>query len=546
MTNAALLAVEGGPELHGVSDVEIVIPVYNEQADLEVSIRRLHRYLTERFPLSWQVTIADNASRDATWSIACRLAAELNGVRAVHLDQKGRGRALRATWSASTATVVAYMDVDLSTDLAGLLPLVAPLLSGHSDVAIGSRLAPGARVVRGPKREVISRSYNLILKAALRNGFSDAQCGFKAVRTQVAHALLPLVEDDGWFFDTELLVLAEHNGLRIHEVPVDWVDDQDSRVRVATTAKDDLKGICRVLRRFASGGGTLPNNALPALDRPHGLAGQLVRFVSIGSLTTALFAVIFLLLVGPLGPVAADVVALGVGAAANIAANRRVTFVQRGRAGRRRHYRTGLALAALPLVGTVATLVSLGAAGVGSVTTDLLAVTAVNAAMTAARFVLLRQWVFQSRSSAWSARLRLIRKLIRYVAVSAIATTVSSTILGVLVATNAASAGWANVIATAVGTIPSFELNRRWVWAKAGRRSLLGEVWPFCALSFTGLALSTVAVSVAAGWASSAGLGTTTRTVAAEAASVTSFATMWVGQYLILDRILFSAKVIDP
>ncbi len=140
-------------------------------------------------------------------------------MRAVHLDEKGRGRALRATWLASPARVVAYMDVDLSTDLDALLPLVAPLLSGHSDVAIGTRLAPGSRVVRGAKREIISRSYNLILKTLLGNGFSDAQCGFKALRADVARALVPLVDDEGWFFDTELLVLAEHNGLRIHEVP---------------------------------------------------------------------------------------------------------------------------------------------------------------------------------------------------------------------------------------------------------------------------------------------------------------------------------------
>ncbi|MBV8160472.1 MAG: glycosyltransferase, partial [Acidimicrobiia bacterium] len=204
------------------ADVEIVIPVYNEAAHLAASVRRVHGYLATRFPLTWRMTVADNASTDRTWAVALALASELDGVRAVHLDEKGRGRALRAAWSASAASVVAYMDVDLSTDLDALLPLVAPLVSGHSDVAIGTRLAYGSRVVRGPKRELLSRAYNLLLKATLHNGFSDAQCGFKAARADVARALLPLVEDDGWFFDTELLALAEHNGLRIHEVPVDW------------------------------------------------------------------------------------------------------------------------------------------------------------------------------------------------------------------------------------------------------------------------------------------------------------------------------------
>jgi putative flippase GtrA len=379
-----------GPGLQG-PDVEIVVPVYNEEAELEASIRRLHRYLTERFPLTWQLTIADNASRDRTWDIACRLAGLLPGVQAIHLDQKGRGRALRAAWATSTAAVVAYMDVDLATDLNALLPLVAPLVSGHSDVAVGTRLAPGARVARGPKRELISRTYNLLLKATLHNGFSDAQCGFKAVRAGVARALLPLVEDDGWFFDTELLVLAEHNGLRIHEVPVDWTDDPDSRVDVATTARDDLKGIWRMWRRFAAGEGVLaPDAARPStLDapRPSTLAGQLVRFAEIGAVSTAVFAVLFLLLAGPLGPVAADVVALGTCGAANLAANRRITF------GLRRT-RRGRAVAASPLVLNLAALAVLGRAGVAGAAADLLALTAVNAAVAVGRFGLLRHWVF--------------------------------------------------------------------------------------------------------------------------------------------------------
>src|ERR1700679_1740687 len=195
-------------------DVDIVVPVKNEEHDLEPSVIRLVEHLRCAFPFGVRVTIADNGSTDGTWLAACALEAKYPEVRAIHLDIPGRGRALHQIWSSSDAEVLAYMDVDLSTDLNALLPLVAPLLSGHSDVAIGTRLASGARVVRGPRREIISRAYNLILKAPLRNRFSDAQCGFKAVRADVAKALLPLIEDNGWFFDTELLVLAEHNGLR--------------------------------------------------------------------------------------------------------------------------------------------------------------------------------------------------------------------------------------------------------------------------------------------------------------------------------------------
>jgi glycosyltransferase involved in cell wall biosynthesis len=226
--------------------IDIVIPVYNEERDLGPSVRRLHDYLGSEFPFPAVITIADNASKDGTLAVAQSLANELTRVRVIHLDKKGRGRALRAAWLQSDAAVVAYMDVDLSTDLRALLPLVAPLLSGHSDLAIGSRLARGARVKRGPKREIISRCYMLVLRLALGAHFTDAQCGFKAVRTSVAKQLLPLVKDEAWFFDTELLILAQRAGLRVHEVPVDWTDDPDSRVAIMRTAIEDLRGVVRL------------------------------------------------------------------------------------------------------------------------------------------------------------------------------------------------------------------------------------------------------------------------------------------------------------
>jgi glycosyltransferase involved in cell wall biosynthesis len=233
--------------------VEIVVPVHNEQRVLEASVARLHAYLAASFPFAFRITIADNASTDATWPLARRLAERLPHVRAVHLARAGRGRALRQVWGASDADVVAYMDVDLSTGLEALLPLVAPLLSGHSDLAIGTRLANGAAVVRGPRRELISRGYNLLLRTTMRARFSDAQCGFKAGRTEVVRALLPEVEDQAWFFDTELLLAAQRRGLRIHEVPVDWVEDPDSRVDLLRTALDDLRGMARVARRQLPG-----------------------------------------------------------------------------------------------------------------------------------------------------------------------------------------------------------------------------------------------------------------------------------------------------
>ncbi|MDO4915176.1 glycosyltransferase [Corynebacterium sp.] len=250
-------SVQGNAESYHPTDprqatVEIVIPVYNEATSLPTSIPHLVESLSSLVPFTTMVTIADNASIDNTWIVAGELERQLPSVRRVHLDQKGRGRMLKKVWLESECDVVAYMDVDLSTDLHALLPLLAPLVSDHSDIAIGSRLARSANVVRGSKREFISRTYNHMLRLMMSAHFSDAQCGFKAMRTDVARAILPHVEDPNWFFDTEVLLLAEKAGYRIHEVPVDWTDDPDSRVNVVETALQDLRGMWRVRRNIAS------------------------------------------------------------------------------------------------------------------------------------------------------------------------------------------------------------------------------------------------------------------------------------------------------
>ncbi len=384
--------------------VDVVVPVYNEQVTLAASVRRLHRYLAESVPYRVQITIADNASIDETPRIAAQLAGELDGVRVVRLEQKGRGRALHTVWSSSDSPpVLAYMDVDLSTDLAALQPpLLAPLISGgHSDLAIGTRLARSSRVVRGgAKREVISRCYNLILRSTLAAKFSDAQCGFKAIRADVAASLLPHVIDTGWFFDTELLVLAERAGLRIHEVPVDWVDDPDSRVDIVATATADLKGIGRLLKGFASG-------SIPVRDiadqlgsarsaPPRSLLRQGVRFAAIGIVSTLAYLAIFASLHAGIGAQAANLVALLITAIANTAANRRFTFGVRGGGRALRHHAEGLVVFTLALGGlTSGSLVLLHAvADPASRWLELLVLVAANLTATALRFILLRGWVF--------------------------------------------------------------------------------------------------------------------------------------------------------
>jgi putative flippase GtrA len=384
--------------------LEVVVPVYNEQASLEQSVRTLHGYLSASFDIPWQITIADNASTDATLEIATLLTYDLDRVAVLHLDEKGRGRALKRAWLESRAQVVAYVDVDLSTDLRGLPPLVAPLLSGHSDVAIGTRLAASSRVTRGGKREFISRCYNFLLRRAMGAQFSDAQCGFKAMRADVAKTLLPLVEDTGWFFDTELLILAERSGMRIHEVPVDWVDDPDSRVDVVATAKEDLKGMWRVTRGLVSGRipvdrvyEELGRHPFGAPRRPS-FFGQVVRFGAVGVLSTAAYALLYLMFSAVLTGFLANFLALLVTAIANTAANRRFTFGVRGRSGAVTHQFQGLIVFGIAWLITSGSLLELHAINpTANSTVELIVLTFANLLATVLRFVLFRSWVFRSQ-----------------------------------------------------------------------------------------------------------------------------------------------------
>ena len=397
--------------------LDVVVPVHNEQHTVGACVRRLHAHLVQTFPYPFRITVADNASTDGTAAVARGLAAELPGVALVELEQKGRGRALKQVWLASDAPILAYMDVDLSTDLDALWPLVAPLMSGHSDLAIGSRLARGARVVRGVKREVISRCYNLVLRGALGARFSDAQCGFKAIRADVAAELLPLVQDPTWFFDTELLVLAERSGLRIHEVPVDWYDDPDSRVDVVATALDDLRGVRRVRRDLRRG-------VLPVADvarrmgrfpvaGPAGAVGgggasgalgaavggtwqQARRLAAGGMLCTVLHLGLFAALVHPVGSTqAANLVALLLATLVNTGLNRRWTFGVQG-PGRLRHQAQGLVVFGLTWAMTAGALGLLHLVDAQPSTTVATAVLGVATGLsTLVRFVAMRSWMFR-------------------------------------------------------------------------------------------------------------------------------------------------------
>jgi len=291
---------------------------------------------------------------------------------------------------------VSYMDVDLSTGLEAFLPLVAPLLSGHSDLAIGSRLHRGSAVVRGPKREFISRTYNLMLRTTMAARFSDAQCGFKAGRTEVVQALLGSVEDQTWFFDTELLLLAERSGLRIHEVPVDWVDDPDSRVDIVRTVKDDLKGMWRVARRTVSGATRLPlPPRVQQTELPSGMRRQLSSFAVIGVASTLAYLALYLILRQLAPAVLANAAALFVTAVANTAANRRFTFGVTGSRDALKHQvEGGIAFVIGLVLSTVTLAVTDAVAPHASHLAELGALVGANALSTVVRFLLMRVWVF--------------------------------------------------------------------------------------------------------------------------------------------------------
>lgn len=377
--------------------LDVVVPVYNEEHTLGPCVRRLHAHLVATFPYPFRITVADNASTDSTPQVAAELIRELPGLALVRMEAKGRGRALKQVWLASDAPVLAYMDVDLSTDLDALWPLVAPLMSGHSDLAIGTRLHRASRVVRGTSREFISRCYNAGLSVALGAGFTDAQCGFKAIRADVAAQLLPLVGDNAWFFDTELLVLAERSGLRIHEVPVDWYDDPDSRVDVVGTALDDIRGVLRVRRSLRRG--ALPVDEIRArIGRTMPSAqtgGQVIRFAAVGALTTVLhlggFAV--LQVVGIMTAQVANIVALAAATVINTALNRSWTFNVVSRRGTLWHQAQGLAILGLTWVLTAGALATLGAVWPGAPTAVQAVTVGVGTiAATVVKFFVMRRW----------------------------------------------------------------------------------------------------------------------------------------------------------
>ncbi len=227
--------------------VDVLLPVYNEEHILEKSVVSLRQFLADNVKnFDWIITIGDNASTDDTLRVAKELEKKFDDVVAEHLPLKGRGRMVKYAWKKSNADILTYMDIDLSTDLNAFIPMVESIMDGY-DVSIGSRQFKGADVDRSIKREIISRGYIKVLKLLLGFPYTDAQCGFKAVSKKVVSDLFDHIVDDEWFFDTELLHIANKEGYKVKEVPVRWIEDRDSRVKIVRTAWLDMKGVFRMM-----------------------------------------------------------------------------------------------------------------------------------------------------------------------------------------------------------------------------------------------------------------------------------------------------------
>jgi glycosyltransferase involved in cell wall biosynthesis len=235
-----------------MSKICVVIPVYNEEEQLEWSVEKVLKVCKSNYN-NFQILIADNASTDKTLNIAKKLSKKHKEVTCIHLDQKGRGRALKRSWTTTDADIMCYMDVDLSTDLKYLKPLTDTIEEGY-DISFGTRHQKDSKLERSVKRDILSKGYNYLLKVFLNFPYNDAQCGFKAINKQVAKELVPGIENNEWFFDTELLIKGLHFGYRLKPIPVEWIEDKGSTVKIKKTVENYLRNIFRVRKELRNNG----------------------------------------------------------------------------------------------------------------------------------------------------------------------------------------------------------------------------------------------------------------------------------------------------
>lgn len=234
--------------------IDVLLPIYNEEKILDANIRLLFGYCQHHLAGDWQLMLIINGSVDQSLTIAENLAQEFEQIKIINLPTGGKGQALKTGLQYSTAEVAVYMDIDLAVALSALPPLISLVAENKGALAIGSRLLPASQTERSWLRNYSSKLYNWLANTLLRCQISDWQCGFKAMNLDVRQAVVPLIQDNYWFFDTELIALAQKNNLRIAELPVSWSENRyavrQSKIRPIRDGFIFLKNLWQLKKRL--------------------------------------------------------------------------------------------------------------------------------------------------------------------------------------------------------------------------------------------------------------------------------------------------------
>jgi len=236
-------------------NILVVLPARNEELIIRDNVLRLYEYMQGAFPNDdWKIVVSDNNSSDRTAEIVKELAEKHARIEYLLVTVVGKGAAVKNAWEKYSSDVYMFMDSDLATDIHGIPMLVEPLRLETSDIACGSRFLRESAVERSLIRRVTSFGYRLVVKLLLSIKVRDLPCGFKAINEKAKKALLSKIESDGWFFDSELIILGEKLGLRVQEIPVRWREPietgRKSKVKIISLSIEYVKEVVKIRKRL--------------------------------------------------------------------------------------------------------------------------------------------------------------------------------------------------------------------------------------------------------------------------------------------------------